>query len=77
MQQMFKGTLLGVAITVIFSFVINHTSHAEWFNSSAPYSDSGNLKAMRQSMDEINDKLERLIAVQKELVTATREQKDN
>ncbi|PCJ19482.1 MAG: hypothetical protein COB02_06975 [Candidatus Cloacimonadota bacterium] len=76
MKQMFKGTILGVAITIIFSLIVNNKSHADWFNSSAPYSDSGNLKAMRQSMNEINNKLERLISVQKDLVAATREKNE-
>lgn len=72
MSQTIKGMLLGIIITLISTFMISSISHAEWFNSSAPRSDSSTLRRIADAMEQIAANTSKLSETQAELLELQR-----
>ncbi len=72
MAQTIRGLILGIVLSLMGTMVYNGTSHAEWFNSRAPESDSSNLKQLRYSSEEISASLKELVQVQKQILEEMR-----
>jgi hypothetical protein len=43
-------------------------SHAEWFNSKAPESDSSNLRAIRYHLEDISGSLKEMVSIQRQML---------
>ena len=52
MNQTIKGMILGTVMTVASLLLISSVSHAEWFNSRAPLSDSSTLKRVAEALEK-------------------------
>jgi len=66
MNQTVKGILLALVLGTIWGTVFGNYVHAEWFNSKSPYSDSSNLKAIRDSLEELNRHMADLVEIHRE-----------
>lgn len=72
MSQTIKGMLLGILMTLMSTFIISGISHAEWFNSSAPRSDSSTLRRIAEAMEQIAANTSKLSETQAKLLELQR-----
>ena len=72
MYQTSKGMILGVTITLVSLLVISSVSHAEWFNSRAPLSDSSTLRRVATALEKIAENTEKLTELQEQLIELKR-----
>ena len=68
MNQTIKGMILGTAMTVASLLLISSVSHAEWFNSRAPLSDSSTLKRIAVALEQIAINTEKISELQEQLL---------
>ena len=68
MNQTIKGMILGTAMTVASLLLISSVSHAEWFNSRAPLSDSSTLKRIAVALEQIAVNTEKISDLQEQLL---------
>ena len=68
MKQTIKGMILGTAMTVASLLLISSVSHAEWFNSRAPLSDSSTLKRIAVALEQIAVNTEKISELQEQLL---------
>ena len=68
MNQTIKGMILGTAMTVASLLLISSVSHAEWFNSRAPLSDSSTLKRIAVALEQIAGKHRENFELQEQLL---------
>ena len=68
MNQTIKGMILGTAMTVASLLLISSVSHAEWFNSRAPLSDSSTLKRIAVALEQIAVNTEKISELQEQLL---------
>ena len=66
MNQTIKGMILGTAMTVASLLLISSVSHAEWFNSRAPLSDSSTLKRIAVALEQIAVNTEKISELQEQ-----------
>ena len=68
MNQTIKGMILGTSMTVASLLIISSVSHAEWFNSRAPLSDSSTLKRIAVALEQIAVNTEKISELQEQLL---------
>ncbi len=68
MNQTIKGMILGTLMTFVSLLVISSVSHAEWFNSRAPLSDSSTLRRVASALEKIAVNTEKLAELQETLL---------
>jgi len=68
MNQTIKGMILGTVMTVASLLLISSVSHAEWFNSRAPLSDSSTLKRVAEALEKIALNTDKIAKLQEQLL---------
>ena len=68
MNQTIKGMILGTLMTFVSLLAISSVSHAEWFNSRAPLSDSSTLRRVATALEKIAVNTEKLAELQETLL---------
>ncbi len=68
MNQTIKGMILGTVMTVASLLLISSVSHAEWFNSRAPLSDSSTLKRVAEALEKIAINTDKIAELQEQLL---------
>ncbi len=68
MNQTIKGLGLGIFLALILMALVPKVSHAEWFNSKAPESDSSNLRAIRYHLEDISGSLKEMVSIQRQML---------
>ena len=68
MNQTIKGMILGAVMTVASLLLISSESHAEWFNSRAPLSDSSTLKRVAEALEKIAINTNKIAELQEQLL---------
>tara|TARA_Y100000589_G_C27136799_1_gene622930 strand:+ start:1270 stop:1497 length:228 start_codon:yes stop_codon:yes gene_type:complete len=68
MNQTIKGMILGTLMAFVSLLVISSVSHAEWFNSRAPLSDSSTLRRVATALEKIAVNTEKLAELQEKLL---------
>ncbi|MBW7875640.1 MAG: hypothetical protein H3C47_06615 [Candidatus Cloacimonetes bacterium] len=68
MNQTIKGICLGVLLGLVALALFPKVSHAEWFNSKAPESDSSNLRAIRYHLEDIASSLKEIASIQRQML---------
>lgn len=68
MNQTIKGMILGTVMTVASLLLISSVSHAEWFNSRAPLSDSSTLKRVAEALEKIAINTNKIAELQEQLL---------
>ncbi|MBT3786128.1 hypothetical protein HOF92_14230 [bacterium] len=66
MNNTLKGILLALVLGTLWGVIFGPYAHAEWFNARSPYSDSSNLKAIRESLEELNRHVAELVEIERE-----------
>tara|TARA_Y100000589_G_scaffold153777_1_gene146475 strand:+ start:797 stop:1024 length:228 start_codon:yes stop_codon:yes gene_type:complete len=74
MHQTLKGMVLGTLMTVFSLLVVSNVSHAEWFNSRAPLSDSSTLKRVATALEQIALNTEKLAELQETIIELKQDQ---
>ena len=72
MNQTIKGMILGTVMTVASLLIISSVSHAEWFNSRAPLSDSSTLRRVATALEKIAINTDKLVELQDQLIELQR-----
>lgn len=66
MGQIIKGILLCFVLVSLWGIFSGDKTYAEWFNSKSPYSDSSNLRAIRENLEELNRHVADLVEIERE-----------
>lgn len=66
MGQIIKGFILCFLLVSLWGIFVENKSYAEWFNAKTPYSDSSNLRAIRENLEELNRHVAELVEIEKD-----------
>lgn len=65
MGQTLKGLIICFVVVSLWGILVGSKSYAEWYNAKTPYSDSSNLRAIRENLEELNRHMAELVEIEK------------